>query len=302
MDEGPSPAKEPPCWCWKTVRAVQRGPSLRPHWPVRLTFGSQLCSGRPLLAHTLAEMLSSLTLTSQPTLVAAGDGDATLLPEAEDEAIRRSGIEPATVLHPKVQLGNTFAAAAAVQVGLAAGSGFSRRRPAGSGPLPRLWRRAGLLRPGGGMTRVVVTGMGIVSPVGIGREAFWSSLTAGRSGIGPITLFDASSFPVQFGGEVRGFRPRADRRALPRGKRQSRSKASVGPGGRRTSDRRCVPAPERALRMDSCVWRWVGRRAFVWRIFTAHAKADNLGRALAKPCCTRSLIVPGFRRRWTGPL
>jgi 3-oxoacyl-[acyl-carrier-protein] synthase II len=46
------------------------------------------------------------------------------------------------------------------------------------------------------MKRVVITGIGIVSPVGIGREAFWSDLTAGRSGIGPITLFDASAFPV----------------------------------------------------------------------------------------------------------
>ena len=66
------------------------------------------------------------------------------------------------------------------------------------------------------MTRVVVTGMGIVSPVGIGREAFWSSLIAGQSGIGPITLFDASSFPVRFGGEVKGSRCRPARTELSR--------------------------------------------------------------------------------------
>ncbi|MBE0535040.1 MAG: beta-ketoacyl-[acyl-carrier-protein] synthase family protein [Phycisphaerae bacterium] len=53
------------------------------------------------------------------------------------------------------------------------------------------------------MNRVGITGMGVVSPVGTGREAFWSSLVNGRSGIKPITLFDASSFPVRIGGEVR---------------------------------------------------------------------------------------------------
>lgn len=55
------------------------------------------------------------------------------------------------------------------------------------------------------MNRVVITGIGVVSPVGTGREAFWSNLVAGRSGIGPITLFDASTFPVRIGGEVRDF-------------------------------------------------------------------------------------------------
>jgi 3-oxoacyl-[acyl-carrier-protein] synthase II len=52
--------------------------------------------------------------------------------------------------------------------------------------------------------RVVITGLGVASPLGIGRDAFWSNLMAGRSGIGPITLFDASSFPVRIGGEVKG--------------------------------------------------------------------------------------------------
>jgi len=55
------------------------------------------------------------------------------------------------------------------------------------------------------VNRVVVTGIGVVSPIGIGKEDFWSSLKLGRSGIGPITLFDASSFPVRIGGQVNGF-------------------------------------------------------------------------------------------------
>ena len=53
--------------------------------------------------------------------------------------------------------------------------------------------------------RVVVTGMGIISPLGIGIEENWSAITNGRSGIGPITRFDTESFPVRFAGEVAGF-------------------------------------------------------------------------------------------------
>ncbi|RLC47292.1 MAG: beta-ketoacyl-[acyl-carrier-protein] synthase II [Candidatus Coatesbacteria bacterium] len=55
--------------------------------------------------------------------------------------------------------------------------------------------------------RVVITGLGVVSPIGIGVDAFWESLVSGRSGIGPITRFDASDFPSQIAGEVKGFDP-----------------------------------------------------------------------------------------------
>jgi 3-oxoacyl-[acyl-carrier-protein] synthase II len=54
---------------------------------------------------------------------------------------------------------------------------------------------------------VVVTGLGLVSPVGIGVEESWSALVAGRSGAGPITLFDASTFPTRIAAEVKGFDP-----------------------------------------------------------------------------------------------
>ena len=56
---------------------------------------------------------------------------------------------------------------------------------------------------------VVVTGVGIVSPIGIGREAFWSSLMAGRSGVRTFQSFDASGFGVRFGAEVLDFDPKA---------------------------------------------------------------------------------------------
>ena len=55
--------------------------------------------------------------------------------------------------------------------------------------------------------RVVVTGVGLVSPLGIGTQANWDALCAGCSGIGPITHFDASQFSARIAGEVKHFDP-----------------------------------------------------------------------------------------------
>jgi 3-oxoacyl-[acyl-carrier-protein] synthase II len=55
--------------------------------------------------------------------------------------------------------------------------------------------------------RVVVTGIGLVSSLGIGTEANWAAIQAGRSGVGAITKFDAAEFPTQIASEVRGFDP-----------------------------------------------------------------------------------------------
>jgi len=55
--------------------------------------------------------------------------------------------------------------------------------------------------------RVVITGMGILAPNGTGLEAFWNSLLEGRSGIGPITLFDSTGYRSRIAGEVKGFDP-----------------------------------------------------------------------------------------------
>jgi 3-oxoacyl-[acyl-carrier-protein] synthase II len=54
-------------------------------------------------------------------------------------------------------------------------------------------------------TRVVITGLGAVTPVGNTAEEFWVSLTQGKSGIGPITRFDSTGFPTRIAGEVKGF-------------------------------------------------------------------------------------------------
>ncbi|MEN9514402.1 MAG: beta-ketoacyl-ACP synthase II [Burkholderiales bacterium] len=53
--------------------------------------------------------------------------------------------------------------------------------------------------------RVAITGLGIISPVGNSVDVAWGNLLAGRSGIGPITRFDASTFPTRIGGEVKDF-------------------------------------------------------------------------------------------------
>lgn len=55
------------------------------------------------------------------------------------------------------------------------------------------------------MRRVVVTGLGMVAPNGIGKEAFWKACCEGHSGIGPINSFDASQHPVRIAGEVKEF-------------------------------------------------------------------------------------------------
>src|SRR5436305_1436885 len=73
-------------------------------------------------------------------------------------------------------------------------------------PHPALAWRA-LSAANGTRRRVVVTGLGLVTPLGIGTEPNWESLVAGRSGIGKITRFDASPLPARIAGEVRDFEP-----------------------------------------------------------------------------------------------
>jgi 3-oxoacyl-[acyl-carrier-protein] synthase II len=55
------------------------------------------------------------------------------------------------------------------------------------------------------MRRVVITGIGVVSPVGTGTDVFWKAVLAGESGVRPVVSFDTAAFPVHIGGEVQDF-------------------------------------------------------------------------------------------------
>ncbi len=55
--------------------------------------------------------------------------------------------------------------------------------------------------------RIVITGIGVISPIGIGKDQYWQSLSEGKSGFKPITLFDTSDLKVKIGGEITEFNP-----------------------------------------------------------------------------------------------
>ena len=59
------------------------------------------------------------------------------------------------------------------------------------------------------MKRVVITGMGVITPLGNAVNEFWQNILAGKSGAGPITKFDASKFKTRFGCEVKDFHAEA---------------------------------------------------------------------------------------------
>lgn len=59
------------------------------------------------------------------------------------------------------------------------------------------------------MHRIVVTGMGVVSPIGTGLDAFWKSLSEGRSGVGRVTFFDTANYACKIAAEVKDFKPDA---------------------------------------------------------------------------------------------
>jgi 3-oxoacyl-[acyl-carrier-protein] synthase II len=57
------------------------------------------------------------------------------------------------------------------------------------------------------LRRVVITGLGVVSPIGIGRNEYWQALRSGANGVARITHFDVENYPVKIAAEVKDFRP-----------------------------------------------------------------------------------------------
>ncbi|MFZ2958872.1 MAG: beta-ketoacyl-ACP synthase II [Candidatus Ozemobacteraceae bacterium] len=200
-------------------------------------------------AHTherLIERVSSL-VAAEMTLISADDGDGRF---AKAEKV----LGASRTIVPKSLMGNLYAAAAAVQIGigaaLAAGKGSLEQASRGlhenrvlsicSGMgdeqaaflLESVHSRndTGTVNTVNTRTRhrVVVTGIGIVGPQGIGCEPFWEGLLAGRPGPGPITLFDVSTLPVRIGAEVRGFDAGQAVRDFPGADRERDRKVRLG--------------------------------------------------------------------------
>jgi 3-oxoacyl-[acyl-carrier-protein] synthase II len=97
--------------------------------------------------------------------------------------------------------------------------------------------------------RVVITGMGAITPLGLNVEETWAGLTAGRSGITEITQFDASHLPIRIAGEVKGFDP-ADYIDFKEARRMARvSQLALAAGSQAMTDAGLgeqVPDPERS--------------------------------------------------------
>jgi len=130
------------------------------------------------------------------------------------------------------------------------------------------------------MTRVVVTGVGVVTPVGTGRDAFWGALVAGRSGIGPVTLFDVSSLPVRIGGQVQALDlpGLADRFPAARGERDRKVWLGLAAAEQAIAH---AAVPDDALR-HATLHVGIGLEAFFFQDVTPVADAPHMGDALAR--------------------
>jgi len=106
--------------------------------------------------------------------------------------------------------------------------------------------------------RVVITGLGIVSPVGSSIDTAWGNLLASKSGIGPITRFDVSAFPVRFGGSVQGFN--ADEYLSPKEQRKIDPFMHYGfaAGAQAFKDSGMVITPENASRVGVAMGAGIG--------------------------------------------
>src|SRR4051812_41708029 len=106
--------------------------------------------------------------------------------------------------------------------------------------------------------RVVVTGLGLISPCGTGVEKSWAALVRGQSGVGPITLFDASGLDCRIAGEVKDFNPEdfIERRELRRMDRFAQF--AVGAADMAMKDSGLTITPQNAERVACIVGSGIG--------------------------------------------
>lgn len=305
----------------EAAHAARRG---APRRAVIREFGCATTMPGESPAAAFQEVLRGLPWHGRPAVVAAADGDAALA-AAERAALAAVGLDGAERVCPKAALGNLYAAAAATQVALAAqvveqhgpphtvladcfgfggpqaaflleaveartqaagGKISPEVRPPEAPPLPQSRASSGPC-PAARLParRVVVTGVGVVSPVGSGRESFWSALTAGRSGVGPITLFDASTFPVRIGGEVSGFDPRCVHERFPESRtdRDRKVLLALAAADEALADAGLADADWQ----DALLHVGVGLETICLEDFTALAQAADFGRAMTQ------VLLPG---------
>ena len=111
--------------------------------------------------------------------------------------------------------------------------------------------------------RVVITGLGVVAPNGIGKETFWQNLIAGKSAVDYITAFDASPYPCQVAAEVRDFDPKAFmhvRRTKHRGRFSQFAVAAAKLAHKRRIYRPCNRTTAAGFGLPRELDEWLGRR------------------------------------------
>jgi 3-oxoacyl-[acyl-carrier-protein] synthase II len=138
------------------------------------------------------------------------------------------------------------------------------------------------------MRRVVVTGVGVVSPVGIGPREFWKSLCEGISGVGAITRFDASSYPVRIAAEVKGFDPLQYMEKKDLKKMDLFIQYGLAAGLMSAEDARLQVTPENSHRIGVLVGAGIGG---LWAIEEQHKILMSRGPGRISPHFIPSLIT-----------
>ena len=138
------------------------------------------------------------------------------------------------------------------------------------------------------MRRVVVTGVGVVSPVGIGPREFWKSLCEGISGVGVINRFDASSYPVRIAAEVKGFDPLQYMEKKDLKKMDLFIQYGLAAGLMSAEDARLQVTPENSHRIGVLVGAGIGG---LWAIEEQHKILMSRGPGRISPHFIPSLIT-----------